>query len=159
MMAAKNIFLDPTLVLGGGACEMSMSHHLRTKAKSISGREQLAYAAVADALEVIPRVLASNCGVKPIRVLTQLRAKHAQSPKENSCYGIDGLTGAIADMKTLNLYEPIVVKSQSLKTAIESAILLLRVDKIVSGSGKKGGAGPPGVGSGLGMEGAYEERD
>jgi len=168
LMVAKNIFLDPKLVCGGGAVEMSLAHHLRTKSKQISGREQVAYAAVADALEVIPRTLATNCGVKTIRVITQLRAKHAQDPIKNDTWGVNGHTGALADMKELSIYEPMVVKSQSLKTAIEASIMLLRVDKIVSGSSKGGGRAPPGGGGpgmggmmgGMGgMGGAMEEHD
>jgi len=40
-------------------------------------------------------------------------------------------------MKTLNIFDPISVKSQIYKSAIESACLLLRVDDIVSGIKKK----------------------
>jgi len=148
MMVAKNIFLDPRLVLGGGATEMSIAHHLRSNAKSISGKQQFAYALVADALEVIPRTLATNCGVKTIRTITQLRAKHAENPVENSVWGINGTTGSIANIKELNIWEPSVVKAQSIKTAIEASIMLLRVDKIVSGSGKNKKQGPSPMGAG-----------
>lgn len=118
---------------------MSISQHLRTKSSTIAGKQQFAYAAVADALEVIPRTLAANCGVKPIRTLTQLRAKHAQDPVANKVWGIDGLTGQIADVQAMNIWEPLVVKSQTIKTAIEAAIMLLRVDKIMSGTQKPAG--------------------
>eukprot|EP00211_Chloroparvula_japonica_P001174 CAMPEP_0119131068 /NCGR_PEP_ID=MMETSP1310-20130426/9367_1 /TAXON_ID=464262 /ORGANISM="Genus nov. species nov., Strain RCC2339" /LENGTH=554 /DNA_ID=CAMNT_0007121621 /DNA_START=78 /DNA_END=1740 /DNA_ORIENTATION=+ len=143
MAVAKNIFLEPRLVLGGGATEMSTAQMLREKAAAIAGREQFAYQAIADALEVIPRTLAANCGVKPIRQITQLRAKHAEDPETNRAWGIDGTTGKVAKMDELNIWEPLVVKSQSLKTAIEASMMLLRVDKIVSGSKKsKGNNGP-----------------
>ncbi len=51
------------------------------------------------------------------------------------------------DTKALGIYEPLAVKLQVYKTAIETAILLLRIDDIVSGSKKRdesggGGAGP-----------------
>lgn len=36
-------------------------------------------------------------------------------------------------MKDYGIWEPEVIKQQSIKTAIESACLLLRVDDIVSG--------------------------
>jgi T-complex protein 1 subunit gamma len=152
-MVSKNIFLDPFLVLGGGATEMSIAHYLRTKSKSISGKQQFAYASVADALEVIPRTLATNCGVKTIRVITQLRAKHAENPVQNACWGIDGSTGNLANIKTLNIWEPSVVKAQSIKTAIEASIMLLRVDQVVSGSGKKKASQPSQLG------GAMEEQE
>ena len=45
--------------------------------------------------------------------------------------------GAIVDMKELGVWEPYEVKAQTLKTAVESAMLLLRIDDIVSGIQKK----------------------
>ena len=35
------------------------------------------FSVVADAMEVIPRTLAQNCGADVVRRLTELRAKHA----------------------------------------------------------------------------------
>ena len=43
-------------------------------------------------------------------------------------------------MKELGILEPLAVKLQIYKTAVETAILLLRIDDIVSGSKKKDGA-------------------
>lgn len=48
------------------------------------------YRAVGQALEVIPRTLAQNCGANVIRTLTKLRAKHAETP--NCTFGINGET-------------------------------------------------------------------
>jgi len=136
MCVARNVWLDPRLVPGGGATEMTISQVLREKSKSILGIEQWPYLAVALALEVIPRVLADNCGAKVVRVLTELRAKHAEG--KNITWGVDGTKGVIADMSELGIWEPLQVKAQTIKTAIEAACLLLRVDDIVSGmAGKK----------------------
>lgn len=66
--------------------------------------------------------------------MTALRAKHAT---EGTTWGIDGETGQLVDMKTRGIWEPLSVKLQTYKTAIETAILLLRIDDIVSGSKKK----------------------
>ena len=49
------------------------------------------YKAVGQALEVIPRTLAQNCGTNVIRALTKLRAKHSE--KGGSTFGIDGNKG------------------------------------------------------------------
>jgi len=54
-----------------------------------------------------------------------------------SMWGIDGNTGKMADMVELGIWEPVTVKAQTLKTAIESASMLLRIDEIVSGTHKK----------------------
>jgi len=52
---------------------------------------------VAYAFEVIPRTLAANCGVNVIKIVTELRQKHAE--KDGVRFGIDGNKGVIADMK------------------------------------------------------------
>ncbi|KAL6051397.1 T-complex protein 1 subunit gamma [Balamuthia mandrillaris] len=135
LCVARNIVCDPRMVPGGGASEMTVAQALREKSKSIEGVEQWPYLAVANALEVIPRTLSENCGAKVVRILTELRAKHAEG--KNATWGVDGTKGIIADMTELNVWEPLVVKEQTIKTAVEAACLLLRVDDIVSGSAKK----------------------
>jgi len=139
---ARNILLKPKLVAGGGAVEMEVAHLLAEKSKSLKGVVQWPYRALANALEVIPRTLAQNCGANTIRTLTSLRAKHAEGGK--SSWGINGLSGKMTDMKELGIFEPLAVKLQVYKTAVETAILLLRIDDIVSGSKKKDGSGTAG---------------
>merc|ERR1719330_1073562 len=141
---ARNLYQDPALVPGGGAAEMEVAHLLGQKVKSLNGVIQWPYKAVASALEVIPRTLAQNCGANTIRTLTALRAKHAQEGEKNVNWGINGETGTLADMSELGIWEPLSVKLQVYKTAIETAILLLRIDDIVSGSKKRGDVGGQG---------------
>merc|ERR1719152_935243 len=132
---ARNIILEPKLLPGGGATEMELSSRMKTKAKSIEGTRQYAYRAVADALEVIPRSLAHNCGSDVVRVLTDLRSRHAGPDGLN--WGINGETGKVADTKELNVMDTFAVKKQTLRTAIEAAAMLLRIDDIISGISKK----------------------
>jgi len=141
MNVARNVLQEPRLVPGGGAIEMALSNALIAKSSSIEGVQQWTYRAIANALEVIPRTLAQNCGAKIVKVLTDLRAKHASNPDKNFYWGIDGMQGKIADMRELGIWEPVSVKTQTIKSAIESACLLLRVDDIVSGLSKKKAAG------------------
>jgi len=135
MQVARNVMIEPKLVTGGGAVEMAVARLLQEKSKSITGIHQWPYRAIAQALEVIPRTLLQNCGSNRIKTLTALRAKHAAAG--NSNWGINGETGEIADMNILGIFEPLAVKLQTYKTAVETAILLLRIDDIVSGSKKK----------------------
>lgn len=141
---ARNLYMDPFLVPGGGATEMEVAHMLAQKAKTLNGVIQWPYKSIATALEVIPRTLAQNCGANTIRSLTALRAKHALENEKNVTWGINGESGELADMSQLGIWEPLAVKLQVYKTAIETAILLLRIDDIVSGSKKRGAddAGP-----------------
>uniref|UniRef100_A0A8C6P552 T-complex protein 1 subunit gamma n=1 Tax=Nothobranchius furzeri TaxID=105023 RepID=A0A8C6P552_NOTFU len=135
MQVCRNVLLDPFLLPGGGAVEMAVSKRLTERSRALTGVEQWPYRAVAQALEVIPRTLIQNCGASTIRVLTSLRAKHTQ---DNSVsWGVDGETGSLSDMTALGIWEPLAVKAQTYKTAVETAILLLRIDDIVSGHKKK----------------------
>ncbi|WVO14828.1 T-complex protein 1 subunit gamma [Cryptococcus depauperatus] len=129
MSVARNVVFNPILAPGGGATEMAISVALSEKAKLLPGVKGAPYKAIADALEVIPRTLVQNCGGNAIRTLTELRAKHAEG---QHMYGVDGDTGKVTNMQTYGLMESASVKIQTLKTAIESATLLLRVDDIVS---------------------------
>ena len=151
---ARNLYQDPFIVPGGGATEMEVAQQLGLKAKTLNGVIQWPYKAVTGALEIIPRTLAQNCGANTIRTITALRAKHAHEQEKNVNWGINGQTGEIADMAALGIWEPLAVKLQVYKTAMETAILLLRIDDIVSGSKKKdSGDGGPAIQHGGAPEG------
>ncbi|KAG1658741.1 T-complex protein 1 subunit gamma [Nymphon striatum] len=141
MNVVRNVMLEGKITPGGGAIEMAVAQALNEKAKSITGVHQWPYKAVAKALEIIPRTLIQNCGANTIRVLTALRAKHAQPG--NGTWGINGVTGELVDMKEFGIWEPLSVKLQTFKTAIETAILLLRIDDIVSGTKKSSDSDGP----------------
>lgn len=138
MQVIRNVVLEPKLLPGGGAIEMAVSSALRKKADEEPGVGQYPLRAVADAMEVIPRTIATNCGAKVVRVLTELRAKQQL---EGPTWGLDGTTGKPADMAAAagpRIWEPYAVKIQTIKTAIEASSLILRVDDIVSGIKKAG---------------------
>jgi len=139
MNVARNVALDQKLVPGGGAIEMTLSHFLMEKSRSMTTVHQWPYRALAQALEVIPRTLTQNCGANIIRTMTKLRAEHATDPDNKWTLGVDGDTGSIVDMNKFGVWEPMSVKAQVYKTAVETAILLLRIDDIVSGTKKQGG--------------------
>ena len=68
-----------------------------------------------------------------MRVLTELRARHSAQDGSGLNWGINGNTGQIENMKEAEIWDPVSVKVQTFKTAIESACMLLRIDDIVSG--------------------------
>ena len=150
MGVARNVIWNPKLCPGGGATEMAIAVGLERKAKLIEGVAQWPYKAIAESMEVIPRTIIQNSGNSPIKVLTQLRAKHAEGYEDgkatSSFWGIDGDAGKVVDMRTYGVWEPLAVKEQSIKTAIESACLLLRVDDIVAAKAAKQVSGPIGGG-------------
>jgi len=135
MSVVRNIMTEPKIVPGGGAIELAIAQTLTEKSKTITGVQQYPYRAAAIAFEVIPRTLIENCGASTIKVLTSLRAKHAEG--KSIFWGVDGNRGEIAEMNKINVWDSYSVKAQTIKTAIEAAAMLLRIDEIVSGISKK----------------------
>jgi T-complex protein 1 subunit gamma len=135
MQVVRNVVFDNRLLPGGGATELAISTAISKSLDEVEGVAKYPYAAIGVAVEVIPRTLAENCGANVIRLLTDLRTKHLEA--NGHTWGINGLTGEMADMNKLGIWEPYCVKSQTIKTAIESSCLILRIDDVVSGSRKK----------------------
>ena len=135
MQVVRNVVFDPRMLPGGGATELAIATTIHKQAEQIEGIAKFPFSSIATALEVIPRTLAQNCGANVIRLLTELRTKHLQADGYN--WGVDGITGNAANMNQLGIWEPYCVKTQTLKTALESACLILRIDDVVSGTRKK----------------------
>ena len=118
------------VVAGAGAAEMNLAKGLRNYARTLSGREQLAVQAFAEAMEIIPRTLAENAGLDPIDVLTKLRAEHDQDKKWS---GINVFTGEIMDSWKNGVIEPLKIKTQAVSSAAEVAEMILRIDDVIMG--------------------------
>jgi archaeal chaperonin len=147
IMNIKDVVEYPYIVVGGGASEIAVSQKIREWSGSLSGREQLAAEKFADALESIPLVLAENAGMDIIDAQVQLRAKSGSTGKVR--YGVDVLEGKVADVASKNIYEPLLVKEQIIKSATEAASMILRIDNVIAASKSKGtGAPPPRPGAG-----------
>lgn len=140
LQVARNLMQEPRIVYGGGAVEVALSKAVAAKAEEIQGEKQWAFKAIGQALEVIPRILVANCGESTIRAITSLKAKHAESA-DNHSWGIDGMTGQVRDMKELGVWDPFAVRMQVYKSAVETAMMLLRIDDIVSGVKKQDALG------------------
>lgn len=138
LCVVKDVVVDPRVVAGGGSVETEVARQLRVFSQKLKGKEQLAVQAYADSLEIIPLTLAENAGMDPINSLMELRSKH-QSKQRWS--GIDPIKGKIADVSKLNVFEPLMVKVQALKSAGEAACMILRIDDVIAAS--KSTAGPP----------------
>ena len=150
LMVVKDVIEKPKIVYGGGAPESFIALKLREWSKTLSGREQLAVEKFADALESIPLALARNAGMNPIDTITQLRSKQSTGERFT---GVDVINGTIADFEKLRIMEPIKVKEQIIKSATETANMILRIDNVVASSRSstppQGGMGSmPGIGMG-----------
>jgi len=146
----RNAVEDGKILAGGGAPEAELAKRLRDHAVKVGGREQLAVAAFAEALEAIPVAIAQNAGINPIDIMVELKSKH--NNVRNLWYGVNVPTGKTADMWKMKVVEPLRVKKQVIKSAVEAVTMLLRVDDVISSKGTGGGMGaggpsgmPPGM--------------
>ena len=140
LCVVRDVAVDPRVVVGGGATEAEVSRLLRIYSQKLSGKEQLAVQAYAEALEIVPMTLAENAGMDSVDSLMELRAKH-QSKQPH--IGIDPINARVTDVAKLEVYEPLVVKVQALKSASEAAGMILKIDDIIAASKSKEGAGGP----------------
>jgi chaperonin GroEL (HSP60 family) len=139
------------VVAGGGAIEIELAKALKEAAEKVSGREQLAMNAFAEAIEVIPRTLAENAGLDSIDKLVELRSSHEQA--DGKYMGLDVFANTTKDMKAEGVIEPLKIKTQAIKSASEAAEMILRIDDVISSKGSSGGgapAMPPGMPPGMG---------
>jgi thermosome len=141
LMVTKDVLEKPYIVAGGGSPEAYVAGKLREWTSTLSGREQLAAEKFADALEVIPITLAENAGMDPIDATTDLRAKQSKGSK---WMGVDIKSAKITDISKLDIFEPLSVKEQIIKSATEVASMILRIDDVIASSKSAGGGMPPG---------------
>ena len=130
------------IVAGGGATEIEIAKGLRKYAPKVGGREQLAVEAFAEAVEIVPKALAENAGLDPLDIIVDLRAAHDKP--DGQYRGINVFTGKIENMREKGVLEPSIVKEQAIKSASESATMILRIDDIIASSKPKEGPGGPG---------------
>ncbi|OIO65214.1 thermosome subunit [Candidatus Woesearchaeota archaeon CG1_02_57_44] len=121
-------FRSGKIVAGAGAVEIELAKHLRGYAQSLSGREQLAVNAFADAIEVVPRTLAENAGLDPIDTMTELKSAHGKQ----KWAGIDVFTGKVMDAWKAGILEPLKIKTQAISSATEVSVMILRIDDIIA---------------------------
>ena len=154
IMVVRDIMELPSIVAGGGAPETYAATKIRSWAKSLEGREQLAAEKFAEALEAIPLSLSENAGMDPIDTLTTLRSRQLRGHKST---GIDVMKGKVADMKSSEIIEPLLVKNQIISSAAEAACMILRIDDVIATAKSAGpppgaeGGMPPGMGGMGGM--------
>lgn len=123
---------DGAVLTGGGSVLASISRELRNYAETIGGREQMAIEAFSGALEIIPRTLAENAGLDPVTTIIELRKAHADGQQ---FAGINVYDGGVVNMKDANVLEPLRVVEQAIQSATETAIMILRIDDVISSKG------------------------
>jgi len=147
LCVVKDLIEDPRIVAGGSAPEMEMANVIKKYAQAVQGREQLAITIFAESLEAIATTLAENAGLDKVDILSELRTRHQ---KGETWAGIDVLAGKVEDMTKINVYEPLAVKKQIIKSANEAASMILKIDDVIASQKMKSPPMPPGGMGGMG---------
>ncbi|WP_455368444.1 thermosome subunit beta [[Eubacterium] cellulosolvens] len=146
LFVISDIVSKNKIVVGGGATEIEVAKRIKEYAPKIGGREQLAIEKFADGLESIPKYLAENAGLDPVDIMVALKAAHAESTGQT--IGVDVYSGKTKDMLKEGIIEPVRVKEHAIRSAVESASMILRIDDVIAAAKS---AGPPPGGPGGGM--------
>jgi len=118
------------IIPGGGAIEIELWRQLEEYAHSLDrGVITMVIKAFAEALEIIPSTLAENCGLNPIKMVTELRNKHKLGLQ--SC-GIKARTGQVVDNTFEHkIMQPALVSISALTLATEVSRMILKIDDIL----------------------------
>jgi len=139
LRAVKNAVEDRAVVPGGGAFEIAAAINLREKTvKSTQGRAKLGVEAFAEALLIIPKILAENSGFDvqdSILLLTEERESSGLA------VGLDCESGEPMIPADQGVWDNVRVKRQSLYLSTVLANQLLLVDEVIR-AGKQMGRQP-----------------
>uniref|UniRef100_A0A4X2LDM0 Chaperonin containing TCP1 subunit 6B n=1 Tax=Vombatus ursinus TaxID=29139 RepID=A0A4X2LDM0_VOMUR len=128
LRAVKNALDDHCVVPGAGAVEVAISEALVKHKSSVKGRARLGVQAFADALLIIPKVLAQNSGFDIQETLVKIQAEHAETGK---LFGVDLNTGAPILPAESGIWDNYCVKKQLLHSCTVIATNILLVDEIM----------------------------
>jgi len=150
----KGICRDGRLVPGAGAIEMELAKQINAFGEKCEGLEQYAVQRFAQALHVVPKMLAENTGVKANVVIAELAAAHAEG-KTNAGFDIDSDSSSVAkedgtkhtiDAVEKQIFDLLMAKHWGLKYATNAASTILRVDQIIMAKRAGGPKARPGQG-------------
>ena len=116
------------LIAGGGAPEIEIAQALGQRSQTLQGMEAVCWKAFADALEVVPTTLAENAGLNSIKVVTDLRHRHALGEKNA---GVSIRSGGVKNnIAEENVLQPLLVSTSAIELAAETVKMILRIDDI-----------------------------
>lgn len=140
MCVVRNLIRDSRIVYGGGSAEVACSLAVSAYADTISGIEQYAVRAFADALDDIPMALAENAGLQPIVEVSKIKSR--QLEEKNPRLGVDCNQMGDNDMKNHLVYETLIGKQQQIQLATQVVKMILKIDDVLM-YGSYGPEGPP----------------
>ncbi|MGI6588797.1 MAG: TCP-1/cpn60 chaperonin family protein [Peptococcia bacterium] len=117
------------IVPGGGTVELAISRELQDVRQEAAGMAVYGVDCVCEALKQPFAQIVYNAGFNPLEKLGEVSS--AQIEQDKISLGINCDSGEIIDMQELGIYDPVLVKKHALKTAVEVATAILRIDTII----------------------------
>jgi len=128
LCVVRSLVKKKALIPGGSAPEMEVSVRLVQWARTLGGINAVCIEQYAMALELVPYTLAENAGMKPVEIVTQLRAAHAAGERYA---GINVKKGNVSNMHEEKVVQPLLVSSSIIKMATETVRMIRNIDDIV----------------------------
>jgi len=126
----KALTKDNRYVPGAGATEIELAKQISQYAETCPGLEQYAIQKFAEALEILPRAIAENTGVKATEVISKLYASHQEGNK-NVGVDIAGEGASVKDVVEDGIVDLYINRFWALKFATAAANTVLNVDQII----------------------------
>lgn len=128
LRAVNNTLDDKCVIPGAGALEVTAYKELMAFKDEVKGKCRLGIAAYAEALLVIPKVLAVNSGYDAQDVIVKLQEESRLNPEP---VGLDLMSGEPINPKEAGIVDNYVVKKQIINSCSVIASNLLLVDEIM----------------------------
>ncbi|KAJ1985258.1 T-complex protein 1 subunit zeta [Dimargaris verticillata] len=127
LRAVKNALEDDYLVPGAGAFQIACADHLIQHKAQTKGRAKMGVQAFADALLIIPKVLARNGGFDAQDSIVLLQDEH----RDGHVVGLDLKTGDVLDPKVEGIWDNYRVIRHQIHSCAVIASNLLLVDEML----------------------------
>lgn len=128
LRAINNAIDDKAVVAGAGAFEIKANLELQKYKDTVKGKARLGIQAYAEALLIIPKMLAVNSGYDAQDTIVKLQEECRLSP---DAIGLDLSTGEAIKPCDLGILDNYIVKKQILNSCTIIASNLLLVDEIM----------------------------
>merc|ERR1712061_892379 len=130
---------DPNFLPGAGATEIEVAHQLQQFGATVPGLDQYAVLKFAEALEVVPKVIAENAGHNHVDAITALYAAH-QKGEKNTGVNVEG-GSLLCNAEENCILDHADTKRWAIRFCVEAVLTVLQVDQIIM---SKQAGGPKG---------------
>ncbi|KAI8810366.1 chaperonin Cpn60/TCP-1 family [Cladochytrium replicatum] len=127
LRAVKNAIEDGYVVAGAGAFHVALHKHLNKFKDTVKGRPKFGVQAFAEALLIVPKVLAQNAGFDPLDTIVALQEEHANG----HIVGVDLSSGEALDPVAEGIWDNYRVHRHLLHSCSVIASNLLLVDEMM----------------------------